>query len=127
MNFRHTVVARTKLVSKKSFVFSGFANVYDKGASLYHVCVKTPVLFLSFAFVLPEVDTKPVYHFINHTLNFHVIYKNKLRDVTLLFHEICALLEYNAASSGNPLPTFRDNVSVPSSRVMNSKKSRLDP
>jgi hypothetical protein len=31
--------------------------------------------------------------------------------------EICALLRYNATSSGNPLPTFRDNVSVPPSRV----------
>jgi hypothetical protein len=29
--------------------------------------------------------------------------------------EICALLGYYTASSGNPLPTFRDNVSVPSS------------
>jgi hypothetical protein len=32
--------------------------------------------------------------------------------------KICALLGYNAASNGKPLPTFRDNVSVPSSRVM---------
>jgi hypothetical protein len=31
--------------------------------------------------------------------------------------EICDLLAYYAASSGNPLPTFRDSVSVPSSRV----------
>jgi hypothetical protein len=31
--------------------------------------------------------------------------------------ENCALLGYNAVSSGNPLCTFRDNVSVPSSRV----------
>jgi hypothetical protein len=31
--------------------------------------------------------------------------------------EICALLGYYAASSHNPLPTFRDNVSVPSSGV----------
>jgi hypothetical protein len=31
--------------------------------------------------------------------------------------EICALLGYYAASCGNCLPTFRDNVSVPSSRV----------
>jgi hypothetical protein len=30
--------------------------------------------------------------------------------------EICGLLEYYAASCGNCLPTFRDNVSVPSSR-----------
>jgi hypothetical protein len=36
--------------------------------------------------------------------------------------EICALLEYYAASNGNPLPTFRDNVSVPSSRVKKSVK-----
>jgi hypothetical protein len=30
--------------------------------------------------------------------------------------ENCALLEYNAASSGNPFPTFREKVSVPSWR-----------
>jgi hypothetical protein len=27
--------------------------------------------------------------------------------------ELCALLGYYAASNGNPLPTFRDSVSVP--------------
>jgi len=32
-------------------------------------------------------------------------------------HENCAVLGYYATSSGNFLPTFRDNVSVPSSRV----------
>jgi hypothetical protein len=31
--------------------------------------------------------------------------------------EIRALLEYYASLSGNPVPTFRDNLSVPSSRV----------
>jgi hypothetical protein len=31
--------------------------------------------------------------------------------------EICVLLGYYAASNGNPLPVFQDNVSVPSSRV----------
>jgi hypothetical protein len=36
--------------------------------------------------------------------------------------EICALLGYYAVSSGNSLPTFRDNVSVSSSRVKKSKK-----
>jgi hypothetical protein len=40
--------------------------------------------------------------------------------------EICPLLGYNAASSGNSLPTFRENVSVPSSRVKKSKKLFLD-
>jgi hypothetical protein len=46
---------------------------------------------------------------------------NTLRLVISSFRrdadEIRAVLGYNAASSGNPLPTFRDNVSVPSSRV----------
>jgi hypothetical protein len=36
---------------------------------------------------------------------------------------LMALLSYNAVSTGNPLPTFRDNVSVRSSRVKKSKKS----
>ena len=31
--------------------------------------------------------------------------------------EICGLLGNYAASCGNYLPTFRDNISVPSSRV----------
>jgi hypothetical protein len=33
--------------------------------------------------------------------------------------EKCAHLGYYAASSGNSLPTFRDKLSVPSSRVKN--------
>ena len=36
--------------------------------------------------------------------------------------EIFALLGYYAALSGSPVPTFRDNLSVPSSRVKKSKK-----
>jgi hypothetical protein len=34
-----------------------------------------------------------------------------------MVYELCALLGYYAPSCGNCLPTFRDNVSVPSSRV----------
>jgi hypothetical protein len=42
--------------------------------------------------------------------------------------EICGLLGYYTASRGNYLPTFRDNVSVPSSRVkIPSRKKNLDP
>jgi hypothetical protein len=37
--------------------------------------------------------------------------------------EICAVLGCYAASSGNLLPTFRDNVSVPSSRVKKSNEA----
>jgi hypothetical protein len=36
--------------------------------------------------------------------------------------EICGLLGYYTASCGNYLPTFRDNVSVPSSRVKISNR-----
>jgi len=39
-------------------------------------------------------------------------------------HENCALLGNYAASSGNFLPTFRDNISVPSSSV---KKQEMGP
>jgi hypothetical protein len=35
--------------------------------------------------------------------------------------EICALLGYYSAYSGNSVPTFRDNLSVPFSRVKESK------
>jgi hypothetical protein len=44
---------------------------------------------------------------------------NKLFDLSVISgfrrdaDEICALLGHYAASNGNPLPTFRDNVSVP--------------
>jgi hypothetical protein len=41
--------------------------------------------------------------------------------------EICALLGYYAASCGNCLPTFRDNVSVPSSRVKSPSRKERKP
>ena len=37
--------------------------------------------------------------------------------------EICALMGYYVACSGNSLPTFRDSLSVPSSRVHKTKKN----
>jgi hypothetical protein len=45
------------------------------------------------------------------------------RDV----YEICALLGYYVASCGNCLPTFRDNVSVPSSRVKSPSRKERKP
>jgi hypothetical protein len=41
--------------------------------------------------------------------------------------EMSALLGYYSASNGYPLPTFRDNSSVPSSKVKNSIWELLDP
>jgi hypothetical protein len=46
---------------------------------------------------------------------------NVLKSSNIL--ENCALVGYYAASSGNSLPTFRDNVSVPSSKFKNPKES----
>jgi len=47
------------------------------------------------------------------------------RSTVRTYEEICALLGYYAAYSGKSLPTFRDNISVPSSGVKNSRRSRL--
>ena len=44
-------------------------------------------------------------------------------DLSGASDEICALLGYYAASCGNCLPTFRDHVSVPSSRVKSPQES----
>jgi hypothetical protein len=46
---------------------------------------------------------------------------------TSLYLEICPLLGYYAASCGNCLPTFRDNVSVPSSRVKGPSREERKP
>jgi hypothetical protein len=40
--------------------------------------------------------------------------------------KICTLLGYYAALNGNPLPTFWDSISVPSSGVKKSKKKKAD-
>jgi hypothetical protein len=41
------------------------------------------------------------------------------------FKQICGLLGYYAASCGNCLPMFRDNISVPSSRVKSPSRKSL--
>jgi hypothetical protein len=55
-----------------------------------------------------------------------IYFSNSLEPVISGFRcdidEICALLGYCAASNGDHLPTFRDNVSVPTSRVKKSLK-----
>ena len=56
---------------------------------------------------------------------------NKFPDASVIpgfrreVDENCALLGHYAASSSNFLPTFRDNLSVPSSGVKNKKERRL--
>jgi hypothetical protein len=53
----------------------------------------------------------------------HALYVYKTH--VLLTDDICTLLRFYAASSGNLLPTFWDNVSVPSSRIKNYNESRM--
>jgi activator of 2-hydroxyglutaryl-CoA dehydratase len=48
---------------------------------------------------------------------------NSLKEQdSLCVNEIC-VLTFNAASNGSFLQTFRDNLSVPSSRIKQSKKN----
>jgi len=49
-----------------------------------------------------------------------------LKCIKKSYFENCTLLVYYAASSGNLLPTFRDNLSVPSSGVKNLDSRRSD-
>jgi hypothetical protein len=50
-------------------------------------------------------------------------YRNsKPSSIVTFTAELCALLGYYAASSGNSLRTFRDSISAPTSRVKKSKK-----
>jgi hypothetical protein len=77
------------------------------------------VCSLETATVKNEFDGKNVYW--RHTFWVRQVYEMTGNSVVSGFHrdadEICALLRHNAASNRNSLPTFRDNVSVPSSRV----------
>jgi hypothetical protein len=41
--------------------------------------------------------------------------------LTTLSCEICSLLGYNVAQSGNSIPTFQDNLSAPSLKVKKYK------
>jgi hypothetical protein len=50
-----------------------------------------------------------------------------ISDLRRAVDENCALLGYYAASSGNFLPTFRDNLSVFSSGVKNQREADSCP
>jgi len=50
-------------------------------------------------------------------------YSENVKFQNCVVTENCALLGYYAATSGNFLPTFRDNLMVPSSGFKNPKES----
>jgi hypothetical protein len=53
-------------------------------------------------------------------LEYEILVSHSGFEIQVFWDEICALLGYYAASNDNLLPTFRDNVSVPSSRIKKS-------
>jgi hypothetical protein len=61
----------------------------------------------------PKLDTHP-----SEPIN----YKINSPDFITRNRKICTHLGYYAAASDNPLQTFRDNVSVPSSRIKNRRR-----
>jgi hypothetical protein len=64
------------------------------------------------------------YIVIDLTARPQLLYIALLKRLTSAFFlEICALLRCYAPLGGNPLPTFRDNVSVLSSRVKKSNEA----
>jgi hypothetical protein len=70
-----------------------------------------------------EVSKVFIYYYILITLPF-IQYtmtrgsKTVLNKLNYNYSENCALLGYYVAISNNSLPTFRDNLSVPSSRIL---------
>ena len=54
-----------------------------------------------------------------------VIWNNDQNGTKICVDGNFALLGYYAASSGNSLPTFRDNISVPTSRSKNPKRKMV--
>jgi hypothetical protein len=73
---------------------------------------------------LPKADNSSIPRNVSRLMPFYLtnlipcVISGFRRDV----NEICALLGYYAAYSGNSVPTFRGNLSVPSSSVKKSKK-----
>jgi hypothetical protein len=61
-------------------------------------------------------EVRDIYRFApNPSISFYLVKR--------AYAKICCLLGYYAASCGNCLPTFRDNVSVPSSRVKSPSRN----
>ena len=91
-----------------------------------------PKFFLNKTAHAPHKNNSPVRGSVQHrgsTLTVAItkfVKQSKLRDFGLppRSAENCNLLGHYAASSGNSLPTFRHNLSVPSSGLKNSPQQR---
>ena len=82
-----------------------FRLIFVPSSDIQHICFLALLIFSTL-----RLDIN------NETEKSYVI-SSFSRDVK----EICALLRYYAAQNGNVLPAFRNNLSVPPSRVKKSK------
>jgi hypothetical protein len=69
-----------------------------------------------------RVCRNDIYAYLSKSMAIEVASNVNCAHLSELLGEMYALLLYYAAFSCNSLPTFRDNPSVPYSRVKNSKK-----
>jgi len=63
--------------------------------------------------------------FSGNTTPFSYTELNHSSSQVLRLDENCARLGYDAVTSGDSLPTFRDSLSVPSSRIKNPRSHYL--
>jgi acetyltransferase-like isoleucine patch superfamily enzyme len=121
ISVRETINAQTRRISvqrRRIGVHSGRSNVEwaDQRSDQLHKEIIPP---MKQAFLLEVVRKQNIGYDNKRNVcvnsSFH-------RDV----YEICAHLGYYAAQSGNSVPTFLDNISVPPSRVKKSKKTLED-
>jgi hypothetical protein len=78
--------------------------------------IRQNLTHISVRLVCEFISDKKSYPAVSQQLMLLVPYRELCRP------EICDLLGYYAALSGSSVPTFRDNLSVPYSRVKKSKK-----
>ena len=62
----------------------------------------------------------PAHYFSSHQNTCEFYFLSAISGFHRFVHDICDPLGYQAARSGNSVPTFRDNLSVSTSRVNNS-------
>jgi hypothetical protein len=64
---------------------------------------------------------------LNHSQKLRNVWAENFSGLAHAETRCCTVLAHYAALSGNSVPTFRDNLSVPSSRVKKSKDYHLPP
>jgi hypothetical protein len=111
---------------------------WDSDWCYWQIPSKTPV-YTKFTQMQDEVSSlslalnsvKFKYEALNHTVLSRIalnwtMWSQTISCIAKLSSEISTLLRYYTVLSGNSLRTFRDNLSIPSSRVKKSKRTEND-